>query len=477
MRILHFLRISIGVICLSFVSLNILAVNIITVNVSGLNDASNGERNFLYLQSLYQKAKKTNSQVKYPANTTIYLTIPQNATSIQLSGKNDFNGATFIITNTNHDLFLFTFQPTSPPLTVNVTKKQIDSGDFASIPALAKGDIMLFIKDTTPWTERYGYNYKQYREDLLLLKNGKATNSTIFAYNTSSSQPVCSYLNCTTTPGTMENISFVRNANSTKQTYLLKASYQNNLTLENINISTPKQDKIVYGDNAIYLEHCAFTTINHLNVDGTYSTYNQFGYAIYMNNVYQTHICNMTAKAQWGVFGTTNVNTLILSNSDINRFDIHCLGKDILMKNSTFHNELNTQNTYNQFSSMQGYVRFDSCSFIQFRPVLIETSYNIYTKFDLTLNDCYWDLPTDHNCLVEVYEVGDVKKNRKELSSVEYPNITINNLRIQNRRQSKLYYIGVQHQDGWKRPRTYPSTLKVNNVVAGSSLQLIPFGY
>ena len=477
MRHLYLFLIAIAAISFSMLPLHLSAVNTIEVKKAGLDKASNGIKNFNYLKTLYEDARKNNLQVTYSKGTTIYLTIPSNGEPIMLSGKNDFNGATFIVSNTQKDFFLFTFGSSINPTKVNVTKEQIDSGDFTSVPALAHGDIMLIVKDSKPWTERYGYNYKQYRNDLLVLKNGKTTNSTIFAYNTSATLPDCSYLKCTTNPGTMENISFVRNTNSTKQTYLLKASYQNNLTLENINISTPKQDKIVYGDNAIYLEHCAFTTINHLNVDGTYSTYNQFGYAIYMNNVYQTHISNMTAKAQWGVFGTTNVNTLILSNSDINRFDIHCLGKDILMKNSTFHNELNTQNTYNQFSSMQGYVRFDSCSFIQFRPVLIETSYNIYTKFDLTLNDCYWDLPTDHNCLVEVYEVGDVKKNRKELRSVEYPNITINNLRIQNRWQSKLYYIGVQHQDGWKRPRTYPSTLKVNNVVAGSSLQLIPFGY
>lgn len=129
---------------------------------------------------------------------------------------------------------------------------------------------------------------------------------------------------------------------------------------------------------------------NRFDTDGNYSTINQYGYGIYLNNVYQTSISNMTAKAQWGIFGSTNVNTLTLSNSHINRFDIHCLGKNILMKNCSFRNTLNKQNTYNQFSSMQGYVEFDSCSFIQFRPVLIETSYNTYTKFDLILNDCYW---------------------------------------------------------------------------------------
>ena len=77
------------------------------------------------------------------------------------------------------------------------------------------------------------------------------------------------------------------------------------------------------------------------------------------------------------MFGNNNINTALIENSEINRFDIHCYGRDISFKDVVF------VNLYNQFSSTFGTIRFDRCTFRHFTPVLYEASYNSYTVIKL----------------------------------------------------------------------------------------------
>ena len=80
------------------------------------------------------------------------------------------------------------------------------------------------------------------------------------------------------------------------------------------------------------------------------------------------------------MFGNNNVNKAMLQNCDINRFDIHCYGKDVSFEKCSF------VDFYNQFSSVYCELYFRSCTFTSFFPILMEYSYNAYTGFDLVFD-------------------------------------------------------------------------------------------
>lgn len=101
-----------------------------------------------------------------------------------------------------------------------------------------------------------------------------------------------------------------------------------------------------------------------------------------MNNVWNSRFVGVKATAKWGAFGNNNVSRVELEGCDINRFYIHCYGRDVYCYHTVF------RNGYNQFSSMMGDLVYEDCTFDDFVPVLFEQSYSAYTSFQLTMKDC-----------------------------------------------------------------------------------------
>jgi hypothetical protein len=132
----------------------------------------------------------------------------------------------------------------------------------------------------------------------------------------------------------------------------------------------------------------------------------------------------MYGHGNWGVFGTNNVNVASFEDSDINRFDIHCYGRDISFKNVMFRNK------YNQIASVFGKITFDGCTFVNFCPILNGTSYNAYVGYDIVMKDCVFDITRGKNILIHQGRIDGVVNVRPELSERCIPNVTISNLTV-----------------------------------------------
>jgi hypothetical protein len=205
-------------------------------------------------------------------------------------------------------------------------------------------------------------------------------------------------------------------------------------------------------------------------IDGTYSRKNLYGYGILMDNVWNSHFVRLTARANWGIFGTNNLNNTVLRNCDINRFDIHCYGRDISFKNCTFRNTLNDINTYNQFSSVFGTILFENCRFLHFYPVLHESSYNAYTEYNLVMRNCYMELDRNHNCIISAGKLENEINSRPELKEKCWPNITIDGLTLKTNGIADFYLFKPMGDNNYSKKLEHLSDISVSNV------SLIPSG-
>lgn len=388
----------------------------------GLGNAKSGTDCYYVLLKTHKAAIKRGCGVSYKGIKIIELNIPQNAKSIPLPDKVDFCGTKLIVKNNSKDFTLFC--NTQDLLPINIDKKQLASNDYRSIPHLRKDISLLVIQDKTPWlNQRRGYSYGVNRKDLLLIKNGKAVNKTIQPYSDSDSKPVFYYCTISQRKKEYKNLIFERSLESKYITRLFLVENQYNVELRNIQIITP--ESTLYGDKAIMIYNSAKVLFKDVKIDGTYSQKNDFGYGINMNNVWNVKFNNLTAHANWGVFGNNNVNNVVIKNSDINRFDVHCYGCDVFCYNTTF------RNMYNQISSFYGDLIFKGCRFIKFVPVMFEDSYSAYTYFNLTIEDCELEVDENRTYLIHAGSPSKLSDNpRGCLSHVSWPNITIKGLKV-----------------------------------------------
>lgn len=394
---------------------------VITKDLSNRDD---GIENFQYLYSLHELAYKEDGKVIYPEGQDIYLTITSESQTILLADTTDFNNCTIHVSNednTRTHFYLFILQGKDSRHNIDVSAELIDKGDFSSVPELAKDSKILCIKDENLWSDRIGYNDQCYRQDILLLDNGKAENTVIYPYNKPDFKPSCWYFNATTNKKIFRDLDFVREKMLYDgKTLLLKVQNCNNILIEKVSITTPDYDK-AYADVCINIESCTNLFMDNITIDGTYSQLNQFGYGISLRNVYNASLSHINASAKWGVFGNYFINTASLSDCDINRFDVHCYGKNITIVNSIFKAnpdyDSESQNVYNQFSSMYGEVTFKNCTFEQGIPFLIEPSFKFNDDFQLFFTNCIFNIGK-HQYLIS---------SPQKLSNVYIDNLQLNN--------------------------------------------------
>ena len=386
----------------------------------GLKKARTGEERYEVLYKAHAEALRLGKAVDYSGIKKIDLVIPKGAKSIPLTERTDFRGATITVTNNSKTLFLFEYKQEVLPIAVNAG--DVDRQSYTA-PQLRKGLYLLSVTDEKPWVEnREGYSYGATRKDIVLIEDGAGLDGPCSPYNNKASKPGCVYRPVSKAEKSFANVVFKRLPGSTFLTKLVKFSYENNVRIENVSITTPAGT--LYGDQAICVYDCTNVLLDNITIDGTYSTTEKFGYGISMNNVWNVECRNIQATTAWGVFGDNNVHQIRLEDCIVNRFDIHCYGKDVLCEGCTFNG------TGAQYSSVFGTIEYRNCVFNDASPYLNRADYNAYVPFDLVLKDCVINTSATRNYLFNLRTWSETVNNREELKKKCWPDVTIVNLTV-----------------------------------------------
>ena len=425
----------------------------------GLRTAKTGEERYYALKRCHEDAVKHGYNISYKGIREIQISVPQDAVILPLPDVTDFAGVRMIMENRQKEFRMFSMQGTCE--LIDVDKSTIDKGDYSRYNKLNSGLKFVYLQDENPWINtRLGYNstavYK--REDIILVKNGKAQNKPIMPYDNVQSNPKVWYSTITSKKKVIKDLEFVRTDNSTFITTPLILRFKYNVEINNITVTTPKETTIDRGDACIIIEDCARITMNDIKIDGTYSTPKLTGYGVRLLNVYDMRINRMNAHGGWGIFGNYNVNKATLQHCDINRFDIHYYGRDIRSVGCIY------RDLYNQFASVYGEVSFKNCEFINTIPVLMESSFNAYTPFELVWQNCTFHLTKQRNYLITLFGVPQPYNDRPELRRKCLPNITLKNCTVYLDDDVEKWQVvrtqGVAYKDSFD----YITDVNINNV-------------
>ena len=154
-----------------------------------------------------------------------------------------------------------------------------------------------------------------------------------------------------------------------------------------------------------------------------------------MNNIWNFKAVRMYGKANWGIFGNNNINTARIEDSKINRFDIHCYGRDISFENVRFFD------LYNQYSSTFGTISHKNCMFTNFTPVLNGGSYNSFVEHEVAFKDCVFNVTADKYYLFKLSHLDYSTNARHELAEKCLPNVTIKNMTVNTADGAKEFLI------------------------------------
>ena len=268
----------------------------------GLNQEQSGIEKFWTLYKTHTEAKRQNKKVSYFGIDSLEIEIPKDYKSIPLSDETDFCGLILTVKCCEQDAVLFEMSQEAKP--IEIEKKLVDDGYFKKYGQLDKGLFLLDLTDDNLWVkQRQGFGYGHQRKDLLLLKDGKALNKTIFPYNNGDTELSSVYSEVTPNKRVIENLTFVRKAGNTKIVSFVVIDHQYNVDINNINIKTPVDT--LYGDQAIIVTNSYGVSFNDILIDGTYSRPDAYGYGITMNNVCNVEFNRLHARGNWGVFGNT----------------------------------------------------------------------------------------------------------------------------------------------------------------------------
>lgn len=392
---------------------------LISPNDYGLKEAKNGEERYYAIYQAHVHAIAEDRDLDYSGIGAVDLEIPLGASSIPLRPNTDFKGTVFRVKNTSKKLFLFALKNARNPVTV--TGAQIDAADYSAVPALASGLNVLAIEDQTPWVDnRQGYDYGATRREAVLVRDGKGSNGPVSPYSTEASIVKAWYSPADDSEKTFSNIVLERDPSCTVITNLVQFDMINNIRLSNVKVVTPKSD--LYGDGTISFTYCTNVTLEDGIFDGNYSASDKFGYSISCNATWNALFRRIKSNCPWAVFGNNNTHRSIIENCDIERFDTHCYGRDITMRDCI----LNGKGL--PVSSIFGDILLERCNFKNCYLYAMRPDYNAYVDFNLTIKDCETTLRS--GTLINMGRLDNVINARPELSKKRWPNITIDGLKV-----------------------------------------------
>ncbi len=404
---------------------------------------------FHALRKLHINAMENGIAVSYKGVDTLWLDIPADAQSIPLGSLNDFGGTVLVVRNNSHHLFLFSHRPANGMLSLDSTAAisydnlhyAIDSGDYRGFPTLREGRWLVEVTDSTPWVaQREGRSYGHYRKELMYVENGFSPDRPAMPYSGSRSH--ASLRGCPLDDDTLftfGNLTLLRDSNSTYRTCLLDLNEQTNAYLHHIVVKTPPST--LADDRLLRIYNCYRATLDQVSILGTYSTSNHSGYGILMDNCRHTLVQHLYARSAWGIFGTNNMHSTVIEESDFNRFDIHCYGRDVTIRRCRQHDG------YNQYASVYGTILYSGCTFSNFTPLIIEASYNAYPYFSFEMVDCDWHLTRQRHTLMLAGRLDNGNPARPELQEKCLPDISLSGLSLTAERRVRtltlLHYNGT----------------------------------
>ena len=423
----------------------------------GLKEARTDIDRYNILYKTHQAAVRSGSMVDYSGIPSINLEIPAKAKPIPLSPNTDFRNCIIIVKNKQKDVFLF--ETVQQGATISLSGEDIDCGKVSlKEHGLDRGSYLIVINDEKPWVEnRIGYRYGHTRKDILLLKNGKAENAVVSSYNNPESSPICMAIKVLKEPFVFANLTVNRSAQSTAITNVVNISGYNNVQIKNVNINTP--ESLLHADRAIKICNSTNVTLDHIVINGTYSQIEESGYGIYLDNIWNFNGSNIQGDGNWGVFGNNNLNVVCVKDSKINRFDVHCYGRDMFFKNVHFFN------LYNQFASVFGKIVFEDCLFDNSVPLINGTTYNSYVPYDVYFKNCTMNVMDGKNYILKLGNNDNVINKRKELSEKCWPNIYIDNFTINLSDEIQHFYVIINKEGTDLQNLGYISEIKVNGMV------------
>lgn len=398
----------------------------------GLRTAKTGVERYQVLLKTHQAAVAAGVNVDYSRIDTIRIEIPDKPKLIPLTQYNDFKGCVIVVKNTAKNCWLFGVEQEGT--SIEVSKQAIDAGDFQAVEPLKHGRYLLIIEDENPWVlNRKGHDYGHQRKDILLVENGMAKNSVIKSYNNDYSSPKCSFIKVDESPLVLKNLTIERDGGCTNVTHVATISGYNDVRVSNIKLHTPVN--ALANDRGIRINNSTNVILEDVRIEGTYSQPNHSGYGVNMNNIWNFKAVRMYGKANWGIFGNNNINTARIEDSQINRFDIHCYGRDISFENVEFFD------LYNQYSSTFGTICYKNCTFTNFTPVLNGGSYNSFVEHEVVFKDCVFNATADKYFLFKLSHLDEPANTRHELTEKCLPNVTINNMTVNTAAGAKEFLI------------------------------------
>ncbi len=407
----------------------------------GIKDNKTGVERYWTLYKTHMEALRLNTTVDYEGIDSLEIEIPADAKSIPLGYETDFKGLVITVLNNSKDIPLFS--RINKVHGVDVPKAIVDGNNFKNIPELKSGVILLVIKDNIFWVEKgKGASYSATRTDVRLLINGIAQNTNVASYNNENSNPDYRYYISDNNQKSIKNLTFIRKEGSEKKTFLLKVYGDNNLELSNITISTP-EDRTKNADDIISISHSTHVTLRDVKINGTYSQTNKYGYGITLDCIWDVKCYNISGDAKWGLFGNNNINKSYLKNCSINRYDIHCYGRDITMEDCVFND------WHLELASVYGKIVYKRCTFNKYQPLWMRADYNSYVPFDIEIIDCIWYPTRNRNAICHLATLQKESNSRNELSAKNLPNIKIRGLKIYPDEYSKTVYLFKVNEDSY----------------------------
>ena len=425
----------------------------------GLREATSGIGRYFALYNAHRAALDRGCEVSYAGIDTLHIELPPCWRSIPLGQHTDFGGLVIYVTNHTKHGALFSLSQAATP--VDMDKAVVDGLDYRQVPALASGMHLLALNDRKPWTERRGFGYMAYRNDLIVVRDGRGLNAPVMPWNTDSTRLSATCYAVDTALKSVRGLTMHRVDGSQCKTYCLSVVGQYNVLVEDMYVSTPRSRMIA--DAVFSVSHSARVRFSNIRVEGTYSGYGRtrnYGYAFSLGNLYDSRFEHIRAYGNWGVFGSNNMHRTHLEDCDIDRFDIHCYGRDVSLSNCYLHGRQTI------FGSMYGTVRFDSCRFDDYVPIRIRSSYNAYTPFDVEMRNCTFRLTPSHHSMVSIMLLDTADNPRPELSEKCWPNLRVDGLTlIVPWTVGSLYlYDPIDNLRDLKREIGYLDTVSLRNV-------------
>jgi len=424
--------------------------------------AKTGEERYEALYRAHIKALAMGVDPDYSGAGTIELTVPASPRTIPLGRNNDFKGTVFKVRDNVGDLYLFSMKNNSSR--VDVTGKNIDSADYSSVPELRSGLYVLRIQDDSLWVaNREGYDYGATRRDAVLVRDGKGSCEPCASYDTPATRINCTYCAVDDELKTFTDVSLIRDPLSSAKVSLLNVSYQNNLKISKVFVQTP-QDNDWYGDHTINILYSTNVLCEDITFDGTYSQTDHFGYGLACNCLWNATFRRITSHSRWGVFGCNNLHDSTLEESDCERFDTHCYGKNITVRNSTITGR------GIPVASIYGTILIENCKFVNCYFYSTRTDYNSYVPFDIVIRNS--EITPKGTSLISMGRLNTVTNSRPELAKKNWPNVTIENLTVNVPSGYTAMYLFSSQANNLKKPLGYISRVSIDglkfNYVSGA---------